>query len=129
MYPGLREPLAKISHAARADFPGGNAGELWHSIQRILSLPDETHLFTGHDYRPNGRSAAWESTVAEQRASNVHLRQATDEAAFVEFRQKRDRKSACPKHILHALQVDIQGGRLPKKNGKRYLKIPLDVLK
>jgi glyoxylase-like metal-dependent hydrolase (beta-lactamase superfamily II) len=115
---------------ARADFPGGSANVLWNSIQRIMALPDETRLFTGHDYMPGGREPRWESTVAEQRAKNTHLTKAKTEDAFVALREARDRELAMPKLILHALQVNIRGGRLPEpeSNGKRYLKIPLDAL-
>jgi glyoxylase-like metal-dependent hydrolase (beta-lactamase superfamily II) len=115
---------------ARADFPGGSARALWHSIQRIMSLPDATRLFTGHDYMPGGREPLWESTVAEQRARNIHLTKAKSEEEFVALREKRDHELPMPKLILHSLQVNIRGGRLPEPedNGKRYLKIPLDVL-
>jgi glyoxylase-like metal-dependent hydrolase (beta-lactamase superfamily II) len=115
---------------ARADFPGGDAGALWRSIQAILALPDATRLFTGHDYQPGGREPRWQSTVAEQKAANIHLSKARDEAAFVALRQARDRTLPMPKLILHALQVNMNGGRLPEPeaNGRRYLKIPLDLL-
>ena len=115
---------------ARADFPGGSARALWKSIQRIIALPDETRLFTGHDYCPGGRKPAWESTVAQQKAENVHLQKAKSEAEFVALREARDRELPMPKLILHSLQVNIRGGRLPEPedNGKRYLKIPLDAL-
>jgi glyoxylase-like metal-dependent hydrolase (beta-lactamase superfamily II) len=115
---------------ARADFPGGSATALWRSIERILALPDETRLFTGHDYMPGGREPRWESTVAEQKRTNSHLTKARTEAAFVALREARDRELTMPKLILHALQVNIRGGRLPEPegNGKRYLKIPLDAL-
>lgn len=115
---------------ARADFPGGSARELWKSIQRILALPDGTRLFTGHDYCPGGRPPAWESTVALQKAENIHLKEAKTEDEFVRLRQYRDRELPMPKLILHSLQVNIRGGRLPdpEANGKRYLKIPLDAL-
>jgi glyoxylase-like metal-dependent hydrolase (beta-lactamase superfamily II) len=115
---------------ARCDFPGGDARQLWRTLQRILALPDATRLFTGHDYRPGGREPRWESTVAEQRASNIHLRQARTEAEFVAIRRARDATLAMPKLILHALQVNIAGGRLPapESNGKRFLKMPLDAL-
>lgn len=115
---------------ARADFPGGSATALWRSIERILALPDETRLFTGHDYMPGGREPRWESTVAEQKRTNSHLTKARTEAAFVALREARDRELTMPKLILHALQVNIRGGRLPEpeENGKRYLKIPLDAL-
>lgn len=115
---------------ARADFPGGDARALWHSIQRLLSLPGQTRLFTGHDYRPGGREAAWESTPADQRAANVHLLAAQDEAAFVALREARDRKLPMPRLILHAMQVNIAGGRLPapEANGRSYLKVPINAL-
>ncbi|MBZ7926843.1 MBL fold metallo-hydrolase [Ensifer adhaerens] len=117
------------SGSARADFPGGSAADLWRSIQAILALPDETRLFTGHDYCPGGREARWESTVAEQRAANPHIAGKT-EADFVKLREARDRTLPMPKLILHALQVNVRGGELPtaEDNGRRYLKIPLDAL-
>ncbi|MDH4571019.1 MBL fold metallo-hydrolase [Salinicola acroporae] len=115
---------------ARADFPGGSAHQLWHSIQAILALSDETRLFTGHDYMPDGREPQWESTVQEQRETNKHRLDDSSEAEYVELRHRRDRELPMPKLILHALQVNILGGRLPEpeSNGKRYLKIPLDAL-
>jgi glyoxylase-like metal-dependent hydrolase (beta-lactamase superfamily II) len=118
------------SGTARADFPGGSASQLWRSIQRILALPDATRVFTGHDYMPDGREPRWESTVAEQKAQNKHLRKARTEAEFVALRRERDAKLPMPKLILHSLQVNIRGGRLPdpESNGKRYLKLPLDAL-
>ena len=117
------------SGSARADFPGGDAHALWQSIQRILSLPDETRLFTGHDYQPGGRPVAWESTVARQKAENAHVF-GQDEASFVKLRTERDRTLPMPKLILQSLQVNIAGGRLPEPegNGRRYLKIPLNAL-
>ncbi|WP_262031833.1 MBL fold metallo-hydrolase [Microvirga sp. Mcv34] len=115
---------------ARADFPGGSARALWQSIQRIMALPDETRLFTGHDYMPGGREPRWESTVAQQKRENTHLLKAKTEEAFVALREARDRALPMPKLILHSLQVNIRGGRLPEPedDGKRYLKIPLDAL-
>jgi glyoxylase-like metal-dependent hydrolase (beta-lactamase superfamily II) len=115
---------------ARCDFPGGSARELYHSIQAILALPDETRLFTGHDYRPNGRPAAWESTVGEQKRSNPHLKDKPDADEFVRTREARDRTLPMPKLILHALQVNIRGGRLPDAEADRrhYLKIPIGAL-
>lgn len=117
------------SGTARTDFPGGSAQTLWASIQRILALPDDTRLFTGHDYQPHGRHARWESTVGEQKHANPHLA-GINEAAFIRLREARDRTLPMPKLILHALQVNIRGGRLPEPeaNGKRYLKFPLDAL-
>jgi glyoxylase-like metal-dependent hydrolase (beta-lactamase superfamily II) len=116
------------SGTARADFPGGDARQLWGSIQRILQLPDETRLFTGHDYRPDGRVVHWESTVAIQKANNFHLKN-SDEAKFVKFRTERDRSLPMPSLILSALQANLAGGRLPEPeaDGRRYLKIPLDA--
>ncbi|TKT80296.1 MBL fold metallo-hydrolase [Aquamicrobium sp. LC103] len=118
------------SGTARADFPGGSASRLYRSIEQILALPDETRLFTGHDYQPGGREPLWESTVAEQKASNTHISKCRSEADFVRVREERDRTLPMPKLILHALQVNINGGRLPEPetNGKRYLKFPLDIL-
>jgi glyoxylase-like metal-dependent hydrolase (beta-lactamase superfamily II) len=118
------------SGTARADFPGGSAKRLWRSIQDILALPDETRIFVGHDYQPGGREPLWESTVAEQKAKNTHMSKYLTEASYIEAREARDRTLAMPKLILHALQVNINGGRLPEPeaNGKRYLKFPLDVL-
>ena len=114
---------------ARADFPGGSARALWASIQAILALPDETRLFTGHDYQPHGRAPRWESTVGQQKIANAHI-VGRDEAAFVALREARDKTLSMPKLILHALQVNIRGGRLPEpeSNGRRYLKIPLNAL-
>ena len=118
------------SGTARCDFPGGSAKRLWNSIQQILALPDETRIFVGHDYQPGGREPMWESTVAEQKASNTHMSKCRTEAEFVAVREARDNTLAMPKLILHALQVNMNGGRLPEPeaNGRRYLKFPLDVL-
>lgn len=115
---------------ARCDFPGGSARLLWQSIQRILALPAETRLFTGHDYMPGGREPRWESTIAQQKRENIHLVKAKTEEEFVALREARDCTLPMPNLILHALQVNIRGGRLPEpeNNGKRYLKIPLDAL-
>jgi len=114
------------SGTARADFPGGSARALWASIQAILALPDQTRLFTGHDYQPAGRAPKWESTVGEQKRTNFHLA-GKDEQAYVALREARDKTLPMPKLILHALQVNVRGGRLPEPeaNGKRYLKFPL----
>ena len=115
------------SGTARCDFPGGNAQQLWGSIQRILELPTDTRLFTGHDYRPKGRPAQWESSIEAQKAYNAHLRNC-DEAKFVKLRKQRDRTLLLPALMLAALQVNIAGGRLPapEADGRRYLKIPLN---
>jgi glyoxylase-like metal-dependent hydrolase (beta-lactamase superfamily II) len=118
------------SGTARADFPGGSAEALWASIQAILRLPDDTRTFVGHDYQPGGREPRWVSTVAAQRAANTHLVTCQGEDDFVRLRNERDKSLPMPKLILHALQVNINGGRLPEAEvgGKRYLKIPLDAL-
>ncbi|WP_048647391.1 MBL fold metallo-hydrolase [Nitratireductor soli] len=118
------------SGTARCDFPGGSASRLWRSIQDILSLPGETRIFVGHDYQPGGRAPRFESTVAEQKATNIHMAKCATEADFVALREARDATLPMPKLILHALQVNINGGRLPQPeaNGKRYLKFPLDAL-
>ena len=114
------------SGTARCDF--GDARQLWGSIQRILRLPPDTRLFTGHDYRPNGRPAEWESSIAAQKAHNAHLR-GCDEVKFVKLRKQRDRSLPLPALMLAALQVNIAGGRLPapEDDGRRYLKIPLNA--
>lgn len=116
---------------ARTDFPGGSAAALYRSIRRIFDLPPQTRIFTGHDYRPEGRAApAWESTVAEQRARNVHLHDGVDEAAFVAMRQARDATLKPPALILPALQVNIRAGALPpaEDDGVHYLKTPVNQL-
>jgi glyoxylase-like metal-dependent hydrolase (beta-lactamase superfamily II) len=114
---------------ARTDFPGGDAAQLWRSIQAILSLPPGTRLFTGHDYPGPDRAAHWESSVASQIDGNAHLRVA-GEAGFVAMRRARDRLLPMPALILHALQVNLCAGRLPDADheGRRFLKIPLDAL-
>lgn len=115
------------SGTARADLPGADPRQLYGTLQRILALPDETTLFVGHDYGPD-RPPACMSTVAEQRARNVHLRGAVDEDAFVQMRQARDATLPLPALMLHAMQVNIRGGRLPEPetDGRRYLRIPLE---
>ena len=117
------------SGTARADFPGGSAARLWDSLQEILALPEETRLFTGHDYQPGGRAPLWESNVADQKARNGHIA-GIDRDAFIALREARDRTLPMPKLILHALQVNIAGGRLPEpeNNGQRYLKFPIGAL-
>ena len=118
------------SGTARADFPGGSSGVLWTSIQAILALPDETRIFTGHDYQPGGREPRWESTVAEQKATNIHMSKCKSKDAFTAVRDARDKTLPMPKLILHALQINTNAGRLPdpEANGTRYLKIPLNAL-
>lgn len=116
---------------ARTDFPGGDAAILYDSIQRILALPDETRLFMCHDYMAPGRDVyAWETTVAGQRAANVHVHDGISRDAFVSMREERDATLGAPKLILPSLQVNVRGGALPPPadNGIRYLSIPLDAL-
>lgn len=115
---------------ARADFPGGDAATLYRSIRNILALPPETRIFVGHDYLPEGRTTpAWETTVAEQRRTNVHARDGVSEEDFVKLRTARDRTLAAPKLILPSLQVNIRGGALPKAepDGRIYLKTPVTI--
>ena len=116
---------------ARTDFPGGSSRQLYRSIRRLLSLPDETKLFMCHDYKAPGRTEfAWETTVRAQREGNVHIRDGVAEDDFVSMRDARDATLPMPKLIVPSIQVNIRGGRLPnaESNGTRYLKIPLDAL-
>jgi glyoxylase-like metal-dependent hydrolase (beta-lactamase superfamily II) len=116
--------------SARCDFPGGDAKTLYASARKILSLPDETRLFMCHDYPPEGREVKFETTVAEQRAHNIHLHDGIDEAEFVRMRTARDATLAMPVLILPAVQINIRAGEFPPKddNGVSYLKIPLNAL-
>ena len=115
---------------ARCDFPGGDARQLYRSIQRILALPEQTRIFVGHDYGGNGREPAWEASVAQHRRLNIHVGAGREEDEYVRMREARDRTLEAPTLILPALQVNIRGGRLPgaESNGTIYLKIPLDRL-
>lgn len=115
---------------ARCDFPGGDAKTLYASVQTLMRLPDDTRLFMCHDYPPGGRPIAFESSVAEQRAHNIHVHQGVGEAEFVAMRTKRDATLDMPVLILPAVQVNIRAGKLPpaETNGTRYLKIPLNTL-
>ena len=115
---------------ARCDFPGGDARTLYRSIRRVLELPPSTRLHLCHDYLPGGREARWETTVAEERAANVHVREEVTEDAFVAMRTARDRTLGMPVLMLPAVQLNACAGELPpaEANGTRYLKIPLDVL-
>ncbi len=118
------------SDSARTDFPGGDAAVLYRSIKRILSLPTQTRLFMCHDYGPGGRDFAWESTVAQERADNIHLRGGIGEDEFVKIRTKRVAAINLPRLILPSIQVNIRAGNLPpsEDNGVSYLKIPLNAL-
>lgn len=116
---------------ARADFPGGDARTLYRSIRRLLALPPETRLFLCHDYKTPGRDHyAWQTTVAEQRARNVHVRDGIGEDEFVALRQARDAKLHTPDLLLPAIQVNIRAGQLPPAdaNGVRYLKLPVKLV-
>ncbi|MEQ1711483.1 MAG: MBL fold metallo-hydrolase [Hyphomicrobium sp.] len=116
---------------ARADFPGGDARTLYRSIRKVLeTLPAETKLYMCHDYAPGGRQIQWESTVDEERRTNIHVRDGISEDAFVKLRESRDATLGMPKLILPSLQVNIRGGRLPEpdRSGKRFLKVPIDGL-
>jgi glyoxylase-like metal-dependent hydrolase (beta-lactamase superfamily II) len=116
---------------ARADFPGGDARQLYGSIRRLLSLPDETRLFLCHDYKAPGRNEyAWETSVGAERTGNVHVHDGIGEDEFVEMRTRRDASLAMPKLILPSIQVNMRAGHppAPEDNGTRYLKIPLDTL-
>ena len=117
--------------SARTDFPGGSATLLYDSIRKILALPDETRLFMCHDYKAPGRDEfAWETTVAEQRASNIHISDDVSRDDFVAMRERRDAQLGMPKLILPSLQVNLRAGQLPdpEDNDIRYLKIPLDAV-
>jgi glyoxylase-like metal-dependent hydrolase (beta-lactamase superfamily II) len=115
--------------SARCDFPDGDAGLLYRSIERILQLPPETRVFVGHDYAPGDRGYEWECTVARERAENKHVRDGINEAAFVAMRQERDAELSMPGLILPSVQVNIRGGNLPpaEENGISYLKMPLNT--
>ncbi len=116
---------------ARTDFPGGSAKTLYQSIRRILALPDETRLFMCHDYKAPGRDEyRWETSVAEQKANNVHIADGVSEGDFVAFREGRDAQLGMPALILPSLQANIRAGHLPEPeaNGVRYFKVPIDAL-
>lgn len=116
--------------SARCDFPGGDAGRLYQSVRRLLSLPDETRMFLCHDYKAPGRDDyCWETTVGEERCHNVHLKDGISEEEFVAMRHERDAKLGMPRLILPSVQVNMRGGELPpaEDNGIRYLKVPLNM--
>jgi glyoxylase-like metal-dependent hydrolase (beta-lactamase superfamily II) len=118
------------SGSARADFPGGDARTLYRSIKRVLSLPNEMRVFTCHDYGANGREIRWETTVADERAHNIQVRDEIGEDDFVILREARDKTLAMPKLVIPALQVNMKAGELPPPDagGKRFLKVPLGGL-
>ena len=116
--------------SARADFPGGDAGTLYDSIQKVLSLPDEMRLFMCHDYGPNGRDIQWQTTVADEKAHNIHVGAGRTREEFIAFRTARDSQLDMPRLILPSLQVNMRAGKLPPPDdtGKRYLKVPLNAI-
>jgi glyoxylase-like metal-dependent hydrolase (beta-lactamase superfamily II) len=113
---------------ARADFPGGDAATLYRSIEKILALPPETRIFVCHDYGPGGRKIAWETTVAEQRAENIHVRAGVGEGEFVKLRTERDKTLKVPKLLIPSIQINMRAGAMPppEDNGVSYIKIPLN---
>ncbi len=115
---------------ARCDFPGGDAHRLYASAKRLLAFPDDTRLFMCHDYPPEGREPKWQTTVAEQRAHNIHIHDGVSEDEFVAMRTTRDATLSMPTLILSSMQVNIRAGELPpaEDNGVRYLKLPLDMI-
>jgi len=115
---------------ARADFPGGDAATLYRSTQKVLSLPPETRLFMCHDYAPGGRDYAFQTTVAEERARNIHVHEGVSEADFVKMRSERDAKLDTPTLLLPSIQINMRAGDLPpaEDNGVRYIKVPLNQL-
>lgn len=116
--------------SARADFPGGDAGTLYDSIQKVLALPDEMRLFMCHDYGPNGRDIQWETTVGAEKAHNIHVGGGATREAFIKFRTERDATLDMPKLIIPSLQVNMRAGELPPpdESGKRFLKVPVNGL-
>jgi glyoxylase-like metal-dependent hydrolase (beta-lactamase superfamily II) len=115
--------------SARADFPGGDAGTLFDSIQKVLSLPDETRLYMCHDYGPNGRDIQWETTVADERAYNIHVGNGATREGFVKLRTERDATLAMPKLIIPALQINMRAGEVPTdSNGRPSLTVPINAL-
>jgi glyoxylase-like metal-dependent hydrolase (beta-lactamase superfamily II) len=116
---------------ARADFPGGDARILYKSIQKILTLPDETRMFVCHDYGPNGRAFAWETTVGEQKKNNIHIGGGVTEDQFVDVRTARDKTLGMPKLIIPSIQVNMRAGNMPpaEDNGDIYFKVPIKGLR
>jgi glyoxylase-like metal-dependent hydrolase (beta-lactamase superfamily II) len=113
--------------SARVDFPGGDAGTLYDSIQRVLSLPDDTRLFMCHDYGPSGRDIKWETTVAEEKAHNIHVGAGKTREDFIQFRTERDATLSMPKLIIPSLQVNMRAGEIPADEaGNPMLKVPIN---
>ncbi|MDP2120406.1 MAG: MBL fold metallo-hydrolase [Hoeflea sp.] len=115
--------------SARADFPGGDAGVLYDSIQKVLALPDEMRLFMCHDYGPNGRDIQWETTVGEEKAHNIHVGGGKSREDFITFRTERDKQLGMPRLIIPSLQVNMRAGEVPTdKDGRPMLKVPVNGL-
>ena len=116
---------------ARADFPGGDANQLYNSIKKILSLPEDTRIFVCHDYMPKGREAKWETTVGEQKQNNIHINDTVNKDDFVKMRQERDSNLKTPKLMIPSIQVNIRAGEMPPKeeDGNIYFKVPITGLK
>ncbi|WP_339763449.1 MBL fold metallo-hydrolase [uncultured Hoeflea sp.] len=115
--------------SARADFPGGDAGVLYDSIQKVLSLPDEMRLFMCHDYGPNGRDIAWETSVGDEKAHNIHVGGGKSREEFIKFRTERDAQLSMPRLIIPSLQVNMRAGEIPTdKDGRAMLKVPVNGL-
>ena len=115
---------------ARCDFPGGDAGLLYDSIQKLLALPADTRLYMCHDYRPNGRELRWTCTVDEQRRANIHVSDGVSKADFVGMRKERDTNLKLPALIVPSIQVNIRAGHLPEPENNKiaYIKTPIDTL-
>lgn len=115
---------------ARCDFPGGDAGTLYNSIQQLLSYPDDTRLFMCHDYMPGGRELKWQSTVAKEKAHNIHVHDGISKQEFIKMRTERDATLTAPRLILPSIQVNIRAGKMPlaEDNGVSYFKLPIDQI-
>ncbi len=116
----------------RCDFPAGSARDMYHSItNKLYTLPDETRVFVGHDYQPNGRELRYETTIGEQKNNNINLKSGMSEEAFVKFRNDRDKDLSAPKLLYQSIQVNVDAGSLPgsKNGGKHFLKIPINIFR
>jgi glyoxylase-like metal-dependent hydrolase (beta-lactamase superfamily II) len=117
--------------SARADFPGGDARQLYRSIQKILSYPDETKIFICHDYPPSSRKIKWCTTVGEQKKNNIHVKTSITEDEFVKIREERDKTLSMPNLIIPSIQVNMRAGNFPppEDNGSTYIKVPINSIK
>lgn len=116
---------------ARCDFPGGSSSNMYRSVHRLFELPDSTRVFVGHDYQPGGREVAWETTIGEQKRSNIQIAEGISESEYIEKRDARDATLEAPQLLFQSVQVNIDAGNLPDehRNGIRYLRIPINVFK